>query len=90
MFLSKNNPLFCNHKFHIGENVFYKINFSFNYSCKDGSDNCLPEVFKKYGYKYDNNQASITAYTDEIEIFKLEHFAININDNYKQTDIIIY
>ena len=66
------------------------ISFEFNYSCKDGTDKCLPELFKKHGHKYDNNQAGITAYTDEIEIYKLEHIAIHINDAYEQTSNLIY
>lgn len=65
------------------------INFSFNYSCKDGTDKCLPELFKKHGHKYDNNTASITAYTDEIEIYELEHVSIHINDAYEQDYIEI-
>jgi len=60
------------------------ITFRFNYSCKDRTDKCLPELFKKHGHKYDNNLASITAYTDEREIYELEHIAIHINDAYEQ------
>lgn len=65
------------------------ITFHFNYSCKDGTDKCLPELFKKHGHKYDNNQAGITAYTDEIEIYELEHIAIHINAAYEQVYIEI-
>lgn len=80
----------------IWENGYYEdspekkhITFRFNYSCKDGTDKCLPQLFKKHGHKYENNQASITAYTDEIEIFELEHIAIHINDAYEQVSIEI-
>lgn len=65
------------------------ISFSFNYSCKDGSDKCLPELFKKHGHKHDNN-AGICAYTDEIEIYELEHIAIHIDADYEFTSDIIY
>lgn len=64
------------------------IVFEFDYSCKDGTDKCLPELFKNYGEKYDKH-ASITAYTDEIEIYELEKISININDDYKQDYIEI-
>lgn len=69
------------------------ISFEFNYSCKDRTKKCMPELFKKYGTIYDD-YAIIWAYADEKEIYELSRgFAINFNDlhydNYKQVYIEI-
>lgn len=59
------------------------IQFHFQYSCKDGTEKCLPELFKKFG-TINDDYALITAYTDEKEIYDLSRVSIHINDDYEE------
>lgn len=65
------------------------MQFEFQYSCKDGTKKCLPELFKRFGITKENSSL-IWGYTDEKEFFELPiSFAIHINDDYEFTGNVI-
>ena len=60
------------------------LQIEFEYSCKDGTEKCLPEKFKMFG-TINDDYAIIWAYTDEKEIYELSRgFSVHIDDDYVQ------